>query len=469
MNQPAPRPVPAMRPVDRALAFPRLTVDPFAFFRGVVEAYGPIVKVPIGAERLVLVHEPAWVHELLTQRTADTTKDAITNRLRVALGDGLVTAEGERWRAHRRLMAPAFQGKELEGYVTVMAALSEAWCARLPRGADVGVHAPLMTLTLDIVVRCLFGDGIAMDAAPIGHAVEAFMDRFVTELRSWRRLLPEPVLELGRGTVRREIATLDRLLHDVVAAGRARGGGGPELLSRLLAARDDAGVGFTDQELRDELVTLIVAGHETTALALTFALHLLARAPEVQAAARAEVVEALGDRAVTKGDLDRLPLVRAIALESMRLYPPVWAIGRQAHGPIPLGPYQVDDGSQIVVLQWVLHRSARFWDDPLTFRPERWLDGLERRMPKGLYLPFGGGARVCIGNHFAMMELVVVLATVLRRVVVSDAHDLPPLQPSVTARPTGPVRMAVRDAIAEDAVPRGSGPILSASPLTVAP
>ncbi len=183
----------------------------------------------------------------------------------------------------------------------------------------------------------------------------------------------------------------------------------------LLAARDDEGAGMTDRQLRDECVTLFLAGHETTALTLTYAFHLLAHHPEAESRLAAELGDVLGDRLPSAADLPRLSYTGHVVRESMRLYPPAWAIGREVVEPFEVGGYRLAKGTQLLISQWVLHRDPRWFVEPDAFRPERWADDLLRRLPKGAYIPFGDGPRVCIGNHFAMMEAVLILATLAQR------------------------------------------------------
>jgi cytochrome P450 len=234
------------------------------------------------------------------------------------------------------------------------------------------------------------------------------------------------------------LSALDDIILRIIRQRRARGGG-DDLLGMFLEARDEDGAGLDDRELRDEVMTLFLAGHETTALALTYAFLLLSKHPDAEARLRAEIA-ALGERPATAEDLARLPYAHAVVLEAMRIYPPVWALGREATEELTLAGHRIPRGGQVWLAQWVNHRDPRYFDDPERFRPERWLDGLERRLPRFAYYPFGGGPRLCIGNAFATVEAVLLLVTLMRRLHIRVRLDRPlRLVPTVTLRPRDPV------------------------------
>jgi cytochrome P450 len=240
-------------------------------------------------------------------------------------------------------------------------------------------------------------------------------------------------------------------MYETITARRAGAGGGDDLLARFLAARDEDGSRMTDRQLRDELVTLFLAGHETTALALSFCFYLLAQHPEAEARLAAEVDEVLGGRPPASADLPRLRYAEWVVKESMRLYPPVPSIGREALADCEIGGYHVPRGTQLAMLQWVVHRDGRWFPDPEAFRPERWANDLARRLPRGAYFPFGDGPRVCIGNHFAMLVAVLVLATVIHRYRLELVPGFQlKLLSSVTLRPQHGIPMVVRERRAAD-------------------
>jgi cytochrome P450 len=271
------------------------------------------------------------------------------------------------------------------------------------------------------------------------------MHQFEREARSLLRFVPRTVKTPGRRRFEHAVRTIDETVFGIIEAHRKGGGVEGTLLARLLAARDEEGNPMSDQQLRDEAVTLFLAGHETTALALTFALRLLARHPHVAAALRAELDRVLGGRAPTADDLPALPYADAVIRESMRLYPPAYAMGRETLQDMEIAGHFAPAGTQLVVSPWVVHRDPRWFPDPKRFAPERWLEGRAQGLHRFAYFPFGGGPRVCIGNHFAMLEAVIVLATLASRWAVEPVPGAPlRLLPSVTLRPIGEVPVRLR-------------------------
>ena len=429
-------------------SFATLAHDPLEVVRTMARRYGPVVLVPIGKERLVLVTDPALIQAVLHDHANSLHKDAVTGKLTETLGNGLLTSEGAFWKRQRRLMAPSFSRKQLAGYAGAMVERAERATAGLQDGAELDIHAAMMGLTLDIICATVFGAELDTDTRQVSHAIDAMMDEFEKELRTWRRFVPHNWLRGARARTRQARATLDGVIYRFLAQKRAdlaAGRPGDDLLSRLLQARDEDGAAMDDIQLRDEAVTMFVAGHETTALVLTWTAKLLSENPAKLARLQAEVDDVLlNKRRALLEDTTRLPYCAAVIKEAMRLYPPAYIIGRQTLEPMTLGGFRILPGDQILLSQWTMHRSETWFERPDAFVPERWLDGLEERLPKGVYFPFGGGARVCIGSHFAMMEAVLCLATLARDV---ELHAVPgqklALSPAVTLRPRGGWRMRV--------------------------
>jgi cytochrome P450 len=431
-------------PVEVASTFRRFMRDPETQLRTAHERWGDVLGFRLGNDRIVLLGDPALVGEVLVDKEGVWIKDKVTRDLSSFLGQGLLTNEGASWRRQRKLIAPPLTRKHIASYADTMVRRTADYAAGLREGEARDVHSDMSALTLEIVTETLFGASLGSDPSRVGHAIDGVMGDFQELVQTWRRFFPSSVPFAAR---RRTVASgreIDAVVFEVIHKRRSSGERGDDLLSRLLEARDDEGSGMTDAQLRDEAVTLFVAGHETTANALSFALMLLGDHPEVDARLRDELDRVLGERDATADDVAALKVTDAVARETMRLYPPAHLIGREATRDLTLGPYAIPKGTAVLMSPWALHRDRRFWPDALAFRPERWLDGSAERAPKNAYLPFGGGPRVCIGNHFAQMELVLVLATILRRVRYERTSAAPVrLQAAITLRPAESLRMRV--------------------------
>jgi cytochrome P450 len=406
--------------------------------------YGDVVRFRIGTMDAYMINHPEAIEQVLRHDHRNFTKDWGTRLLSGFLGQGLLTSDGEKWRRQRRLAQPAFQLDQVQKYCEVMVSFTErmlgGWCV----GQTRNVHADMMKLTLEIVAQTLFSASVEGKTEVVGEAMEVIMEYFAGPMVAfpWLSWVPTP----GNLRYRRALAHLDEIIYGTIAERRARGVPGHDLLARLLAARDDDGSQMTPEQLRDEVVTLFLAGHETTALALSFTLYLLARHPEAEARLAAEVHERLGGRLPRAADVPRLRYTEWVIRESMRLYPPAPAIGREAIRDCRIGGYRVRKGTQIALVQWVVHRDPRWFDDPEAFRPERWDHDLARRLPRCAYFPFGDGPRVCIGQQFAMMEAILILATVVQRFRLRLAPGFKlELLPSITLRPKHGVTMVIHE------------------------
>jgi len=427
---PGPREFPV---IGTARVFER---DQLSAIHETVLEHGDVVSYHIGPQLIVLISNPDDVGQVVLGEHAKFMKGALTHELSGFLGRGLVTSEGRFWRRQRKIAAPSFTRRHIERFADTMVSCTQHAIEPMRDGVR-NVHTDMMEMTLDIVLHTVFGDAEVPDIAAVGPLVETMMEGFHRAHLSWRRLLPRVANQATHDELARARAQLDELFYGIIRQRRQRPGGyGDDLLGRLLAARDDDGTGMTDDQVRDEVATIFLAGHETTALSLSFTLLLLARHPEVQARAREEVDSVLGDRAATMADVASLPFIDAVLKESMRVYPPVYMFGREALEDVEIAGWVVPRGTQVLTPVWAIHRDARWYDEPEVFRPQRWLDGLADRLPKHAYLPFGGGARVCVGNHFAMLEGVLGLATLLQHLEVSPVEDFElDLLTSVTLRP----------------------------------
>ena len=414
--------------------------DTLGFLERATAQHGDAFRFHIPGQHIFVFNHPDAIEQVLVTERSSLIKDKLTRGLSLMFGNGLLVSEGAFWRKQRRLAQPAFHRERVASYGDVMVRFTEAAVAGWTDGETRDVHPALMHLTLDIVTRTLFGVEIGDVSRRIESALEVLLGRLSGAGNLVPLFLPTP----GNVRTKPAIADLDAVVYGVIEERRREGDRG-DLLSMLIAATTDEDGAMTDTQLRDESMTMMLAGHETTALTLGFALHLLAAHPEVQARLVTEIAGVLGDRAATAADLPRLAYADAVVREAMRLYPPAWGLGREATAPCTVGGYAIEPGTQLWVAQWLVHRDARWFPEPLSFRPERWADGFAKTLPKHAYFPFGGGPRVCIGNVFAQMEVVLVLVTLVRRLAFESTSDAPlSLRASVTLRPRNGIPLRVR-------------------------
>lgn len=424
--------------------------DEIGYLTKAARDYGDLVRLRLGNLTTYIVVNPEHIEYVLRTHADNFIKDELTRWLIPLVGQGLLTSEGEFWRRQRRLIRPAFQLQEIQRYATVMVEHTTQMLATWRGGQVRDIHEDMMALTLGIVAKTLFDAEVEDEAKVVGKSIETVMNYFMSPMRWFglREILPIP----STIRYRRAIKRIDDMIYGFIRRRRESGRNPGDLLSHLLAARDEQnGGGMTDRQLRDEAVTLLLAGHETTALALTYAFHLLARSPEADLRLAAELAEVLGGRAPCAADVPHLKYTEWIIRETMRLYPPAWGIGRQAIADCEIGGYSVPKGTQLFLVIWLVHRDSRWFPDPETFRPERWNNDLIKRLPRCAYFPFGDGARICIGNHFAMMEAVLLLATIAQKYRLNlERGQMLELVPSITLRPRNgsPMRIEPRHAAA---------------------
>lgn len=410
--------------------------------------YGPFVQTRLPLE-LYFVADPACIEEILVKKAEAFRKDRTSRLLSRVVGNGLLVNDGESWRRQRRLIQPAFHQRQLQSYATVMTTAIERAAATWQPGQVRNVHEDMMAVTLNIVAETLFGADVSADAGHIGRIISELMEEFGRILGLAARFqppawVPTPTNRRFRESRRK----VDQVILGIIDARRRKqsrqpeGESGDDLLSLLIRARDEDGSSMTDAQVRDEAVTLFLAGHETTALALTYSLYLLATHPKCQDRLADELGQVLGGRAPGLADLESLKYTDAVVLEAMRLYPPAWVMARQALTDVEIGGFHFRKGAEFVISPWVLHRDPRNFDAPEAFQPERWQGDLAQRLSRFAYFPFGGGPRVCIGNRFAMMEAKLVLATAIQRFrfEVTPQTELT-LLPSVTLRPRHGLRL----------------------------
>jgi cytochrome P450 len=391
---------------------------PLDFFDALKRDYGDLAGFHIGKQPIVLVSDPEHIRDVLVTHGRLFVKGRSLERAKILLGEGLLTAEGELHLRQRRLAQPAFHRARIAAYADTMSAYAERRAEKWRDGQQLDVAREMAAYTLAVVGRTLFDADIEGEAPEIGEALTSAIDAFNLSVLPFFELLerlPLPTtLRFRRGRARLD-ATIYRLIAERRASGEDRG----DLLSMLLMAHDTEGdgTGMSDRQLRDEAMTLLLAGHETTANLLNWSWYLLSRHPEAEARLHAEV-DAVRSERLGADDLARLPFTRAVLAESMRLFPPAWMLGRRVTVPYRIGEHQLPKDTVLLMGQWIVHRDPRWWPDADQFRPERWMPGgsaLDPARPKFAYFPFGAGTRVCIGEQFAWLEGTLALATIARR------------------------------------------------------
>jgi cytochrome P450 len=427
--------LPAPYPGAHLLAFRR---DPLALVRRLAEAGPDGAVAPFGDRALVLVNHPDLIREVLIERHDSLQKSRSLQLARLLLGTGLLTSEDPHHERARRLVLPALHHGRIRQYADVMARRSDQASEAWQDGETLDAHAAMMALTLEIAAETLFGTEIGPEVDRVARATTDALALFERIFNPFARALHYVPLP-GTLRFRRARRTLDAVVYGMIAERRRSGEDAGDLLSMLLAAQDEeTGAGLTDAEVRDEALTLLLAGHETTANALTFAWWLLADHPEAEARLHAEV-DALPEGPVSFGHLEALPYTRQVFAEALRLYPPGWAFSREARHRVEIGGETFRRRDTFVVSPYFLHRDPRWWEAPEAFRPERFPPEAKRDRPKFAYLPFSAGRRGCIGEGFAWTEGVVVLASLARRWRFRPTGAPLDLHPSVTLRPRGPV------------------------------
>lgn len=398
---------------------------PLETFRTLRETYGDVVRAGIGGPlTYFLVFHPAGAEHVLAHHHKNYRKGVVNAQFRVLDGNGLVTSEGDFWVRQRRLAQPAFHRQRLEGLAAIMVSAAEAladrWQSAAREGGAFDVEPELMRTTLEVAGRTLFGVDLSEDARHLSPAVDVARD-YIT-WRMYRPYLPEWLPTPRHHAFLQARKTLDDVVYGIIWERRRSGADTGDLLSMLMAARDqETGEGMTDLQLRDEVMTLLMAGHESTAVALTWSIYLLASHPKAQTQVREEVASVLGARTVSAGELPRLPYTRAVFEETLRLYPPAWALSRQAIQQDEVGGYRIPAGGYVTLSPYITQRHPDLWPEPDRFDPTRFLEDPPADRPRFAYFPFGGGPRKCIGLQFALMEAQIMLATLVRRFEITLA------------------------------------------------
>jgi len=412
--------------------------DLHAAMRKLVETYGDLVACRIGRRRMFIVNQPEWIREILVTQHAQFTKAFSFRRLQVVLGNGLITSNGDFHRQQRRMIQPAFDREHLEQCAARVPATTARICSQWTSQQACDISQKMLNLTATFLVQSLIGEELGDDLQTLLHAVaegnRAYTDTRLLPGAVWLLRLPTPGMRRLRETFRR----LDELAFRLIEKRRRDATHHPDLLRILIEARDERGRPMSDRQLRDELVTILLAGFETSAMGLTWALGLLAQHPDISQRVQAEVDKTLAGRLATLADMPRLDGCRRVLAEALRLYPPITILGRKALQNVRIGPYSIPRGSQVVFSQWLLHRDPRYWPEPDRFNPDRWTPERQHLQQKYSYFPFGGGARICIGEPLFWTVAPLMLATILQhwefRLAPNATLDV---MPQVTLRPRG--------------------------------
>lgn len=419
--------------------------NPTQFLYDLAQSYGRIAHFTIGSADFYLIDDPEYIRDVLVTNNRNFTKSRALVFAKRMLGNGLLTSEGDFHRRQRRLAQPAFHRQRINSYGAIMTAYADRMRNGWKDGVTLDIHKAMMHLTLAIVAKTLFDADVESEATEIEASLDVAMEMFRRVTIPFADRLDKLPLP-GNFRFRRARTRLDETIYRIIADRRASGTDRGDLLSMLLLAQDVEGDGgsMTDEQLRDEAMTLFLAGHETTANALTWTWYLLSEHPEVEAKMHAEITAVLGGRLPTVEDLPNLRYVRMVLAESMRHFPPAWVISRQAIQDFELGEYQIPAGGTVMMSQYVTHHNPRFFPDPFRFDPERWTPDQESARPKFAYFPFGGGPRVCIGEPFAWMEGILLLATLAQqwRMHLVPGHPVT-MQPLITLRPKYGMKMTL--------------------------
>jgi cytochrome P450 len=421
---------------------PEIRREDVRFATRVARQYGDLAFFRVVNIPTYLISHPQYIEEILVTNYRNFIKAVYLRDSRALFGEGLLTSDGETWVQKRKIAQRAFLHEQIELYAETIAGYTERALAGWQDGEVRDVHKDMMRLTLEIIARVLFGRDLADEIEEAAGAINVYLEQFADRFGLYA--LPEWIPTPGNLRYRRAMRRLDGIIREAIHECRRASENHQNLLSALLAAQKDYETPMTERQLRDEMATLFFTGHETTGLALTWTLWLLAEHPEAEAKLLQELDEVLGGRPVTLADVPRLRFTDCVIKESLRLYPPAYGVVREALRDCEIGGYVIPKGATVAMFQWVVQRDPRFFDDPDAFKPERWADGLAERLPKFAYFPFGGGPRICIGKDFALLELAVALATIIRRFSFRTVpgHPISPL-PSLTLRPEYGIKAVV--------------------------
>ena len=440
------KPVPGPSSWIPGASFLKFRRDPLKFFTDTHREFGDIARFSFGPQQVYLVSHPDWIEDVLVTSAKKFQKGVALQRAKRLLGEGLLTSEGQAHLRQRRTIQPLFHRQQVQRFADAMVKHALRWRESIQPNATIDVTSEMAALTLSIVGETLFSSNVQGDTDDVREALAAAVQSFGFVFLpgvEYLEKLPLPMFV----RVRKSRERLDKVIHRVIADRRAGGSEDPplqDLVSMLLAARDPENPsepGMSDEQIRDEAMTIFLAGHETTANAMAWTWHLLGNSPAVEAKLHEELARVLDGRTPAVADVPRLEYTRAVVAESMRLFPPAWTMGRRVVERHTIDGHTIEPGALVIVSQWIAHHDPRWWEAPNDFRPERWQSPAAR--PKYAYFPFGGGSRICIGESFAWTEAILLLATIAQRWRFV-AGTAPQLEPRITLRPKDLHMRAVR-------------------------
>jgi cytochrome P450 len=423
---------------------PAYNADPLEFMASTAREYGDFVPLRLGPIRGVLLSNPRDIESVLVEHHRSFHKSRGIHRLSTLLGNGIFIAEGDDWLAHRRLMQPAFTKASVNRYEEVMVRRAKRALDRWSGQPEIDVVLESRRLALEIAAECLFGNDVSeAEANEIRHAIEDAGTQLQTRVSSFKMFIPDWVPTAGNRRMNAGIRRLDQIVYRIIEGRRRQPSDTADLLALLLAASDGGAGSMTDRQLRDEVITLLVAGHETTALTLAWALFEVSRHSEVDSALAAEVATVLGPtRSPTHEDLANLPVTLGIVDETLRLYPAGYLTARECIADVEIGGHLIRKGTLVLMSQWEQQRDPAVFDDSPEFRPSRWSDALRKELSRGDFFPFGMGPRMCIGGSFANLELMLLVPMIRQRYRLEPTSDEKPRPvPIVTLNPDRPIRL----------------------------
>lgn len=408
--------------------------DRLTFLSHCAHEYGDIVRLNFGPFRLYLLNHPSYVEGVLEKNSHLFIKNQALRTMRLFLGRGLLLSEGSVWQHQRHVIQPAFAREHLATYAEVIVESAVQMVSEWSLGEVRNIHEKMLELTVSIAAKAFFGTSLHDQTAQISAILTVGMRQFI-EKEKFLYLLPDCVPTLGNLRYRKAAAQLDKIVSNIIRQRRCDSQTHNDLLALLLADFEHCSIN-DETQLRDQIITFLLAGHETTASALSWTCFLLAQHPSIAAQVSEEIDIHLDGQLPQLSDLSKLVWTRYVILEAMRLYPPAWLLGRQAVGDCELNGHSIQAGDTVLMSQWVMHRDSRFFSQPDQFLPQRWANNLLKTLPKYAYFPFGGGSRVCVGQSFAMLEITLILVVLIQRFQLQLLPDPPvELYPSLTLRP----------------------------------